>query len=74
MQEDGWACHVGPIVYDSIYNGEVYDARLEAPVRPLHYNTTYTYIYTALSEGRKLWAVIRDSAQRVHLCCGGSLP
>lgn len=36
VQEDGWACHVGPIVYDSIYNGEVYDARLEAPVCPLH--------------------------------------
>lgn len=29
---DAWACHPGPIVYDSIYNGEVYDARVEPQV------------------------------------------
>ena len=29
----GWTCAKGPITYDSIYNGEIYDARLEAAVK-----------------------------------------
>ena len=30
---DTWTCAQGPITYDSIYHGEIYDAAIEAHVR-----------------------------------------
>jgi alpha-L-rhamnosidase len=29
--DDSWKCSTGPIIFDSIYGGETYDARLEKP-------------------------------------------
>ena len=31
VSDESWKCSTGPIVFDSIYGGETYDARLEKP-------------------------------------------
>jgi alpha-L-rhamnosidase len=31
VSDDSWKCATGPIIFDSIYGGETYDARLEKP-------------------------------------------